>query len=120
MRETDGRSREKRGVVGREGGAHAGRVDGVGSGAIGGRNGANVEKNAAIAFHFVVGDDEGEDDGSLVLVEENEVFVLERVDEGLFFQGEEISTITGIEILFVLPDFDGKSAVEKIQYANSP
>ena len=79
-----------------------------------------MEKNAAIAFHSVVGDDEGEDDGSLVLVEENEVFVLERVDEGLFFQGEEISRITGIEILFVLPDFDGKPAVEKIPYANSP
>lgn len=79
-----------------------------------------MEKNAAIAFHFVVGDDEGENDGSLVLVEENEVFVLEGVDEGLFFQDEEISTITGIEILLVLPDFDGKSAVEKKPHANSP
>ena len=44
-----------------------------------------MEKNATIAFHFVIGDDEGENGESLVLVEENEVFVLERVDEGLFF-----------------------------------
>lgn len=44
-----------------------------------------MEKNAAIAFHFVIGDDEGENGESLMLVEENEVFVLERVDEGLFF-----------------------------------
>lgn len=79
-----------------------------------------MEKNAAIAFHFVIGDDEGENGESLVLVEENEVFVLERVDEGLFFQGEEIAAVMRIEILFVLAYFDGKPAVEKKMYANSP
>ena len=36
-----------------------------------------MEKNAAIALHLVIGDDEGENDGARALVEEDQVFVLE-------------------------------------------
>lgn len=37
----------------------------------------DVEKNATVALHFVIGDDEGKYDGSFTLVIENEKLVFE-------------------------------------------